>query len=272
MLVINGQAANMLPVQDRGLQYGDGLFETIAYRHGQLEFYAAHIERLHQGCSRLHIPFIDWSLLDSEVAEMTASLNSDAVIKIIITRGQGGRGYRFDDNMQPTRIISSHPMPNYPEAWGNGIQIRFCTHPLSINTALAGLKHLNRLDQVMARSEWQDTTITEGLMSDHHGRLIEGTMTNLFIVKAGKLFTPSLKETGIAGIMRATVLRLALSLSLECIETSLSKSELLDADEVFLTNSLIDIWPVVSIQGHSQHWPHGPITQSLQAALAVMNR
>lgn len=272
MILINGQPDNRIPVTDRGLQYGDGLFETLAFRQGALEFVDAHLARLMSGCERLRIPFADLDKLRLELVSLCAQTAVDSVIKIMLTRGSGGRGYKAPDEAEPLRILSSHPMPDYPESSQHGIIVRLCQQRLGINPSLAGIKHLNRLEQVLARSEWSDETIREGLMLDVDGRLVEGTMTNLFLVKDGKLLTAPIKNNGIAGIMRAELIKLAHQLNIGLTEADLTLNDLEQADEVFLTNSIINIWPVIAMSDTPHHWPHGPITMTLQSALENVSR
>lgn len=274
MILINGQAEDRINVMDRGVQYGDGVFETIAYREGVAEFFTAHLQRLLLGCRRLKIDFPEaqLALLTSEFHQLCAAQHDDVVIKIIITRGQGGRGYRYASDMQATRIISAHPMPHYSVQLQQGINVRLCQHTLPHNPILAGIKHLNRLDQILARNEWQDDFISEGLMRDQQEKFIEGTMSNLFIVKHNQLYTPSLENAGIAGIMRLTVMQLAAQLNVKVSETTLTASMLQQADELFLCNSLAGIWPVTFLIDWQQHWSKGPITERLQHALQRLNK
>lgn len=274
MILINGQSEDRINVLDRGVQYGDGVFETIAYRKGVAEFFAAHLQRLLLGCQRLKIDFPEAqiALLTTEFHQLCATQHDDVVIKIIITRGKGGRGYRYASDMQATRIISVHPMPHYSAQLQQGINVRLCQHTLPHNPILAGIKHLNRLDQILARNEWQDDNISEGLMRDQQEQFIEGTMSNLFIVKHNKLYTPSLEHAGIAGIMRLTVMQLAAQIDLEITETTITASILQQADEVFLCNSLVGIWPVTFLIDWQQHWSKGPITERLQQALQRLKK
>ena len=264
MILVNGQPENRLNVLDRGLQYGDGLFETMAFRHGQIEFLTAHLLRLSRGCDRLKIStqYLD-GLLKTEIEQVCDDLVDDAVIKIIITRGQGGRGYRIQADNPASRIISTHVMPNYPQKYQQGIRVRLCQQTLSENTTLAGIKHLNRLEQVLARSEWDDDEISEGLMFNTQQQLIEGTMSNVFIVKDGQLLTPELKLSGVAGIMREQIMNCAQQAGIAVVETVLTEIDLKNADEIFLSNSIIDIWPIIEIDGFSSY-THGDITKQIQ--------
>ncbi len=267
MILVNGKANDRINITDRGLQYGDGLFETIAYRNGILEFLEAHLTRLLDGCKRLSISFQDKELLRTELLSFCAQLSQDSVIKVIITRGSGGRGYFADNNMTPTRIISSHPYPKHPNSHAlSGIKIHLCKQTLSENKTLAGIKHLNRLEQVLARNEWNDPDIAEGLMFNNDNNVIEGTMSNVFIVKDNQLFTPALNDSGVAGELRSQIYRLAKENGLSIKEKMFSKDELLTADEIFVCNSVIGIWPVSNIE--NTIYPVGSITQILQQALA----
>ncbi|MEC9313511.1 MAG: aminodeoxychorismate lyase [Pseudomonadota bacterium] len=272
MILINGQPDNRIPVTDRGLQYGDGLFETLAFRHGKLEYLNAHLQRLMRGCERLGIGFADRDKLEVELATVCAQTAEDSVIKIMITRGSGGRGYKAPNEAEPLRIISSHPMPEYPESCQQGITVRLCQHRLGINPGLAGIKHLNRLEQVLARSEWEDDNIREGLMLDINNKLVEGTMTNLFMVYNGQLITPAIDENGIEGVMRAEVIKLAGRLEIPVTETALTLTDLKQADEIFLTNSIIEIWPVTHVLDTDLHWPHGTLTRRFQSELKQAER
>lgn len=274
MVLVNGKAESRITIADRGLQYGDGLFETIAFRHGKAEFLDAHIQRLLAGCERLSIPFQQLAELSQELNSVYQQLgDTQCIIKIIITRGCGGRGYFADKTSVPTRIISTHDSPSYPQHYGQtGITVRLCQHKLSDNSALAGIKHLNRLDNVIARNEWDDTNIGEGLLFDQSEYLIEGTMTNVFIVKSQQLITPLLNSSGVAGIMRAQIIAIAQQLDLPFKQAMLTQDDLMSADEVFVCNSVNGIWPVRAIADSVKQYATGPITQQLQQALTKVER
>lgn len=274
MILINGHPENRINIADRGLQYGDGLFETIAYRDGQLEFLSDHLSRLIEGCKRLNISFknAQQQLLIVEIETVAQSLKADGVIKVMLTRGQGGRGYRYQDDMQSTRIVSSHPLPNYPSENQSGVSVRICQQCLAVNPSLAGIKHLNRLEQILARNEWQDDTIAEGLMFDYQERLIEGTMSNVFLVKNNQLFTPEISNSGIAGIMRKQIIKLTNTLDITLHITTLDLDALKSADEIFICNSLMGIWPVTRITDFKNNIKRGSITLTLQNALMSLNR
>jgi len=267
MFLLNGVNADTLSLQDRGLQYGDGLFETIAVRNQQLEFWQRHMQRLLNGCRRLRIPAPDPELLLAEARRLLAG-RTDLVMKIIITRGQGGRGYRAptESDSKPSRILAIYDLPDYPvDNQANGVVARYCDTRLGTSPALAGIKHLNRLEQVLARSEWQDESIFEGLMLAAHGRVTEGTMSNLFFVKAGILHTPDLSSSGVAGIMREVILEIAHQQKTPVEIAHFSKSDLSAADEIFISNSLIGAWPVRKLE--QQLFSVGPVTKNVITAV-----
>ncbi len=257
-LLINGRPATQIDFSDRGLHYGDGLFETIALRGGRLQFWQAHLQRMQQGCQRLGLPPIDAQQWLDDIR--TLDVTDDAVIKLLLTRGSGGRGYRAPDRVQCTRAVAVYELPGYIEArQAAGIKLRICRTPVSSNSQLAGIKHLNRLDSVLARNEWRDEQIAEGLMCDDLGHVIEGTMSNVFMVQNRMLYTPILKKSGIEGIIRNRVIELAKQLGLVVQQIAMDRKRLMTMDEIFVTNSIIGIWPVIDIEG--QHFKRGEVTE-----------
>ena len=265
-MLINGVYSHQIDPADRGFQYGDGLFETIAIVNGQAVFLDQHLERLQKDCHRLKIPYPSTELLTLEVEQLAKNAGK-AVLKIILTRGVGGRGYRQPDPIKTTRVLSIHPYPDYPDSYKNqGIHARFCDIRLGLNPALAGIKHLNRLEQVLARSEWSDTAIQEGVMLDFNDHVIEGTMTNLFYIKDNRIYTSALNLSGVSGIMRSIIIMRCAQHQLTVIEHDFNQEALLAADEIFVCNSIIAIWPVTQLAGI--HLPVGQKTQQIQRWLA----
>lgn len=263
-ILINGEAETTISVLDRGLQYGDGLFETIRVKDGEMPLWERHMRRLKTGCQRLAIPVQDVELLAAEAKKILTGVEGKAVLKIIITRGTGRRGYAFDkQSLQPTRIMMVSPWPDYPEKnLQRGVLLHVCATRVSGTAQTAGIKHLNRLEQVLARNEWGDDSIfADGLMLDQNANVIEGTMSNFFMVKEGVLITPDLSEAGVAGVMRDMVLEMA---AIEGIPSKVARLTLLDiltAEECFITNSLFGLWPVMGIQ--DSRFKIGPVTQKL---------
>ena len=258
---INGVEQATIAVSDRGLQYGDGVFETLAVFDGHCPWFSAHFQRLAAGCERLAIPLPDKQLLFNEI-ERAAEGQHKAVIKIVVTSGQAGRGYRRPAKPQPNRIVMLYDWPTYPHAyWQEGVTLYHCQTQLTCNPALAGIKHLNRLEQVLARNEWHSTEYAEGLMCDGQGNVIEGTMSNIFVVQGNTLFTPDLAACGVKGVMRQWVLNTAEELDLEVQQTVLSVNDIKQADAVMLTNSLIGMWPVKAFE--LNRYQPGPVYQTL---------
>lgn len=248
--LINGQAITSLAIDDRAIHYGDGLFETIALKHGVMAFWLEHYQRLVMGCRRLKFPTPEEAVLLQEID--VVKQNADwAVIKIIISRGASERGYRIPKNCKTKRIVQCYPFPQVPQLYyQQGIRACFCKTPVSENAYLAGIKHLNRLDNVLASSEWNDENIAEGLMCNVFGQVIQGTKSNLFCVKENVLFTPALSSAGIQGIMRAQVLLWAQQNNITINIGSITPKELLAQDEIFVCNSILGIWPVTNLEGH----------------------
>lgn len=200
-----------------------------------------------------------------------AEVGRDGVLKIIVTRGAGGRGYRWPDVPLPTRVLSFHTRPDYPPDWAAvGVASRLCRTRLGVNPALAGIKHLNRLEQVLARNEWSDPGIQEGLLLDTLGWMVEGTMSNLFLLRDGQLETPRLDRCGVTGVMRELVMELANSMGMAVREVRCRLSQVLQADEIFLTNSLIGVWPVRRLD--DREWLPGIRTRRLSLAVEQAKR
>ncbi|WP_077047037.1 aminodeoxychorismate lyase [Pseudomonas sp. KK4] len=258
---VDGQPADALSLKDRGLAYGDGLFETIAVRDGFPILLDRHLMRLARGCQRLALN-LDHEAVVEELMTYAAELE-EGVLKLIVTRGDSLRGYAFDPSAQARRILSGNPPAAYPVAHRvQGIRLFPCTTRLSIQPLLAGLKHLNRLEQVMARAEWQDSDHAEGLMLDQQGRVIEGVFSNLFLVRDGGLITADLTRCGVEGVMRAELLFQAESLGIPTHVTDITLEQLQQADEVFVCNSVYGVWPVHAYA--ATRWPVGPLTRKLQ--------
>ena len=247
--LVDGIPADTIAVADRGLHYGDGLFETLAVVDGNPCLWERHLSRLRDGCARLAFPPPDEGRLATEARGLTHGVER-GVLKLILPRGEGGRGYRPPCPARPRRILRLGPWPDYPASWQSaGIRVRYCRTRLGHQPLLAGLKHLNRLEQVLARSEWNDPDIAEGLMLDLDGGVVEGTQSNLFALLDGRLVTPPLARCGVAGVVRALVLERAPALGLPVVEERLEPARLETADALFLTSSLIGLWPVRQLAG-----------------------
>ena len=247
--LINGEFSQFIDVNDRAVQYGDGLFETIAIIKGQPLLWDLHLKRLAKGAQKLNIPFPEENKFLEDFQQLNPPTNKNSVVKIILTRGQGGRGYRSPENSISTRILSLSPYPDYPQIWQKeGVHCELSPIRLGLNPFFAGIKHLNRLEQVMARSQWQDPAIAEKILCDLGGRVIEGTQSNLFIYNNGKLSTPLLNNCGIEGVMKEFIIQKAQDMGVPCQQRLISLADLATAEGLFLTNSLIGIWAVKQFQ------------------------
>ncbi len=263
--LINGENKPYHEISDRGFQYGDGLFETIEVENGVPVFLDRHIQRLVKGCKQLLLPLPDIECLKKEASQLSEG-SQKAILKLIYTRGSGGRGYRQPDIIQPTRCFSLHSFPEYPENYNQyGIIARFCQTRLGLNPALAGIKHLNRLEQVVARSEWNCNNIQEGLMLDFNGNVIEGVMSNFFLVRDNVVYTPNLDLCGVKGVIRDILIYLARKNQIELLEKTIQRKELFLAEELFVTNSIIGIWPIKQIE--DRYFKMGSLTKKFQALL-----
>ncbi len=258
---VDGQPADALSLKDRGLAYGDGLFETIAVRSGKPLLLDRHLQRLTEGCRRLALA-VDPDLVRGEMQAYAEAMR-EGVLKLILTRGDSLRGYTADPVARARRILQGSALPAYPAAHAEqGVRLFPCATRLSEQPLLAGLKHLNRLEQVLARAEWRDSEHAEGLMLDGMGRVIEGVFSNLFLVSLGGLFTAGLSRCGVAGVMRAEILAQAAAQGIPVQVVDISLEQLQQADEVFVCNSVYGIWPVLGCAGMS--WSAGPLTRKLQ--------
>ena len=264
---VDGQPADSVPLKDRGLAYGDGLFETIAVKAGQSVLLDRHLLRLEEGCRRLAF-IADHGLIRNEVQAYAAALGS-GVLKLILTRGDSLRGYGVNPGAPMRRILQGSPPASYPQTHGtDGIRLFPCATRLAEQPLLAGLKHLNRLEQVIARAEWQDAEHAEGLMLDISGRVVEGVFSNLFLVSNGLLLTADLTRCGVAGVMRAEILAQAQALNVPVAVADITPEQLQQADEVFMCNSVYGIWPVRECAAMS--WPVGPLTRKLQGIVRAL--
>lgn len=264
---VDGQDATAINLQNRGLAYGDGLFETIAVRGGRASLMDGHLARLALGCKRLAID-ADLALVGDEIQRFARQLG-DGVAKLVLTRGDSQRGYAPAAGVAPRRILQGAPLPSYPaEHAEHGVRLFPCQTRLGEQPLLAGLKHLNRLEQVLARAEWQDGEHAEGLMRDGQGRVVEGVYSNLFMVSAGVLVTADLSRCGVAGVMRGALLEHAPRMGMPTQVRDIAFEELQQANEVFVCNSVYGVWPVRAVG--ALNWSPGPLTRKLQAVARTL--
>ena len=264
-VLINGIAAEYLSVFDRGLHYGDGLFETIASPGGRPLFIDHHMDRMERGAGVLDIPCPDRRLFLDDIRRLLADSSGNCVIKLILTRGQGRRGYRYDRRQLPTRVCMLASWPEHVDAWQrHGVSTQFCETTVSGNPGACGIKSLNRLENVLASRELRDA-VDEGFLSDADGNVIEGTMSNFFAVSGDVLVTPDLSRGGIQGIMRDRIIDIAHEAGIERETRHIKRDELLGARELFICNSVIGLCPVRQLEQAA--FNTGEITTTIRTAL-----
>lgn len=262
-MLINGMPGNSVNIHDRGFLYGDGIFRTMRMRGGQVLHWPRHYRKLQQDSAALDITCPEEVLLSDELQRL-GKQQADGVAKIIVTRGlQATRGYAPTSSLAPTRILSISPTPDYPANFiSHGVKLCVCNLRLGHQPRLAGIKHLNRLENVLAAAEWHDPDIAEGVLLDSSGNVIAGTRSNLFMVREGILQTPDLSLCGVAGVQRERVMECAASHGVVCQVRNIVLTELLAADEIFLVNSVIGLWPVRELQNRS--WSQHPVSMQVQ--------
>jgi 4-amino-4-deoxychorismate lyase len=247
--LVDGRAGHSVDCSDRGLQYGDGLFETISCHAGQARWLALHLQRLQHGCERLRLPFREFEPLRAEICSLAAG-RQRCLVKVIVTRGAATRrGYAPAGDERPTRIVSCHEWPDAAPRAVSGFQLGCSSVTLGINPLLAGLKHLNRLEQVLAQMGRDEAGLDEVLMISTAGQVIGGSMSNVFFADDSGLFTPALTDCGVAGVMRRVVLEAAARQGNPVRVRPVQPAELPGVREAFLTNVR---WEV-----QSAHWLDG---------------
>jgi 4-amino-4-deoxychorismate lyase len=254
-VIVNGEPDGCLDPGDRGLAFGDGVFRTLLIRNGRPMCWSRHYRKLRADCEALELPCPDSDTLATELLQ-AANGRQDGAARIIVTRGTGPRGYKTPTRREPSRIVSVSPLPVHPQAFREtGVRVHRCRLRLAIQPRLAGVKHLNRLENVLARMEWSEPDIAEGLLADAEARLTEGISSNLFIIRGGRLETPDLSRCGVSGVTRERVMEAALEERVPLRVAVLSWQDLLESDEAVLVNSLIGAWQIRSMGQHT--WGSG---------------
>lgn len=263
--LVNGRRNGGLTPYDRGFAYGDGVFRTFPVYSGRAHCWQRHYQRLQSDCNALGIVCPAEEILRDDVMHLLEP-GEDAVIKITITRGESVRGYAVPPLAQPTRVVSKALLPQYPESYfSEGVALHLCEMRLARQPRLAGIKHLNRMENVLARMEWVDVQLADGLMLDEGGEVIEGTMSNLFVRRGNTIVTPDLSRCGVAGVTRDRILEFAPQLGYSTEIQHLRLPELMDADEVIICNSLYGAWQVRRLVSHT--WPLGILAARLREKL-----
>jgi 4-amino-4-deoxychorismate lyase len=259
-----GQDAT-IEVGDRGLAYGDGLFETMAVRHGRIERFELHRERLRLGSDRLGLPLPDADELEQRLAAAAAEFDL-GFVKLTVTRGQGPRGYAPPDDPVPNVIINAGMRQPAPT---RALRVVTLEQRLGENPKLAGIKHLCRLEQVLGQLELKSLAADEGLMLSMSGAVIGGTSRNVFAVFGSRLVTPDLSQAGIRGVMREAVLHECEQRRVAVDERALTLDDLQQADEMFMTNALVGIQSVECLDERAL--PSRDLAARLRDALGLID-
>lgn len=278
LYLINGSFNQAISPFDRGFAYGDGVFRTIKMVGGLPQHWPQHYQKLVADCAAINIVCPSAELLMSDLSQLfladSETEYQPAVAKIIITRGEGNRGYTLPAITAPMRVVLKSDMPDYPESrFSEGVTLTVCETRLAAQPKLAGIKHLNRLENVLARMEWHNPDITEGIMLDMHDNVIECTAANIFARFGDTLLTPDLQQCGVAGITRQRIIELAATLSLKPSVGVFNLEKLYQADEVVICNSLYGAWQVKAVQAtdtQQQSIKTGALSANIRAALRAL--
>lgn len=256
VVYVNGQRSDNISVYDRAFQYGDGLFETIAVVKGKPALLDLHLQRLRSGLSRLAFPEFPMQPLADDIQDKCQRFDL-AVLKLVVTRGESWRGY-LPPATPNINVLQAFSEKHNIDSIVPAIALCFCNTQLGINPLLAGIKHLNRLEQVLAKKESHERGYEDGLVADIDGNIIEATSANLFLWKDTKLITPDLQRCGINGIVRQLVFNIAEKMGIPVVICNISKADCKNADALFLCNSLNGIIPVNKLEDTSfdqDKWP-----------------
>lgn len=246
-MIVNGQAQQHIAIADRAVQYGDGCFTTIAFKNGCLEFLDAHIQRLKLACDRLYIQFNEWAELETCLIESLKNVD-DCVVKIIISRGQGGRGYSPEGAHSTSYILTHHAYPSHYNQWQkDGIKLTHSSIQLARQPLLAGIKHLNRLEQVLVKQALATTAYDDAVVCDTEQNIVETSVGNLFWYQSNTWYTPDLSYAGVEGVMRNQVVAILNENNINQQQIVSVFDVLEDAEEVFVCNSLMGIVPVTCV-------------------------
>ncbi|QHJ10243.1 Aminodeoxychorismate lyase [Paraglaciecola mesophila] len=268
-MIVNGSPATQLDIADRATQYGDGCFTTMLVKDGTVEYWQAHLTRLKTSCERLFIQFTAWDDLTSNVFAM-AQQGSSCVLKVLISRGSGGRGYSPEGANQPIYIISEHPYPSHYDDWqASGIELNVSRVALAKQPLLAGIKHLNRLEQVLIKHELANDAFQDCIVLDTDGVIVESSVGNIFWYHDNVWYTPSLHFSGVEGVMRNHVVDYFSANQITIHQCRETQEAIQSASEVFVCNSLMGIVPVSAIEfsdGHRAYYLHDR-TRELQMGI-----
>ncbi|WP_375753372.1 aminodeoxychorismate lyase [Vibrio sp. HN007] len=262
MILVNGKPKDSVSITDRSFQYGDGCFTTMLTVDGKIQNWSLHIERMEACLNLLRIALPDWKEVGSWLSEIVLS-EGKAGLKLHISRGEGGRGYSSVGAEAPIVTVSAFSFPGHYLTWQtSGVELGVCKRRLGHTPMLAGHKHNNRLEQVLLKAEADELGVADAVVLDLNGNVVETTMANLFWVKDKTLYTPSMDNCGVAGTIRRLIIEEAQANGIETVVGAFGLEHLNDAEEVFMTNSILGVAPVIKIS--DKVFPIGPITRRFQ--------
>ncbi len=263
--LINGLPASTVSAWDRGFLYGDGVFRTLRIRDGQPVWWQDHLDKLALDCQRLDLPVVERSDWERDLAQLVPRLD-DAVLRLVVTRGEGVRGYQPPPRPVVTRLVMTAPSPA-PDSQleTEGLRLRLCDLRLGLQPRLAGIKHLNRLENILARQEWQDPSIHEGLLFDTEDRLISAVQGNVFLIQPGRIVTPRLDRCGVAGVARQRLLAGAPGWGVQVMEADLGRDDLEQAEGVLISNSVMGLRWAGQVDGRT--YPRPAVLDALREAM-----
>ncbi len=228
-------------VFDRNFQFGDGVFTTIKVQEGTLQLWALHWQRLVHSCQRLGINLPSEDEVFSKAQGAISA--QEQVMKIVVSRGHGGRGYSTKGIVGADVYMTTSPMPVFP--WlTQGISLGVAQMKLGIQPLLAGIKHCSRLETVLLKTEVEQSDFDDLVVTDTDGCIIECAAANLFFLLDDKWHTPSLHRAGVNGVMRQHILS-----QVDVIEGDFSINSLAKASAILTCNALTGVVPVRSFQG-----------------------
>ncbi|MFI3273566.1 aminodeoxychorismate lyase [Vibrio sp.] len=278
MFWVDGESQQTVDILDRSFQYGDGCFTTMLVQGGQIQHFHDHQRRVDECLKALRISALDWDVVNVWLDSALQHIQNNALhgtnkphdekagIKLHVSRGSGGRGYSTKNIAKPTVTISTFDFPTHYSAWqDSGVELGVCQQALGLSPLLAGHKHNNRLEQILMKDEMDQANEVDGVVLDISGHVIETTMANLFWIKGDTIYTPQLAQSGVAGVMRKQVLTALNQAELSVTISDYCLSQLMQADEVFMTNSILGVAPVTRIS--ETQFNIGTVTRSLQGQL-----
>jgi branched-chain amino acid aminotransferase len=255
-------------VLDRGFTYGDGLFETMRSYSGKIFRLECHLDRLLQSARSI---FIDLPMTKNEIrsainASIQINMLSNSIVRITISRGEQDPGINIDYNAPPTVVIFARPLERIPKKiYKNGVGIKLYKNSgIQIQGIPNQIKSCNYLSNILLRERGIKEGFFESILLDHNNNITEGTISNIFIIKNNQLKTPHVNKFVLSGITRQAILDICRENSISFMEDTITEKNMQEADEIFLTNSVIGVLPVSQINHQKlKNKIPGPITKKI---------